>query len=255
MIAQKEYTQIMDLIYDIWTKEKYIEYLKYLKTFADKDYHNFQSSLMPNNKRILGIKMPILRKLANEVLRGNWRSFLELCSNTYYEETTIKGLIIGMCNVSFLEYTHLIDNFSMAVNNWVTCDTFCAGLKSINNYPFEFWIYLESLIKSKNPWQIRIGIVTMQHFYLTDNYINQILLRIEHIHHEHLYVKMAIAWLISTAYLKYPGIVFEYLTDCKLDNWTYYKTIEKILELRDVSQEQKQMILPLKNVKKRPQSK
>lgn len=245
----------MNLIYDIWTDVEYTQYLKYLKTFADNEYRSFQGTLIPNGKRILGVKMPILRKLSNEILKGNWRSFLELCSNTYYEETTVKGLIIGMCNVSFLEYTHLIDNFSMIVNNWVTCDTFCTGLKSINNYPLEFWIYLESLIKSKNPWQIRIGLVTMLNFYLNDNYINTILLRIDDVRHEHYYVKMALAWLVSSAYIKYPGITYGYLTDCKLDKWTYNKILEKILELRDVTNEQKQMIVQLKSVKKRPQSK
>lgn len=245
----------MNLVYDIWTDVEYAEYLKFLKKFADKEYREFQSTLIPNGKRILGVKMPVLRKLANEILKGNWRSFLELCSNTYYEETTVKGLIIGMCNVSFLEYTHLIDNFSMLVNNWVTCDTFCTGLKSISNYPHEFWFYLESLIKSKNPWQIRIGLVTMLNFYLNDNYINAILPSIDNIRHEHYYVKMALAWLVSSAYLKYPGITYGYLTNCNLNKWTYNMTLEKILELRDVTPDQKQMIIQLKNAKKRPQSK
>ncbi|RDY31110.1 DNA alkylation repair protein [Lachnotalea glycerini] len=246
----------MNLIYDIWTNIEYKEYLKYLKTFADKDYRDFQISLMPNVKNILGIKMPALRKISNEVLKGNWRSFLELCSSTYYEEITVKGLIIGMCNVSFLEYTHLIDNYSLLINNWVTCDTFCTGLKSINNYPIEFWIYIESLFKSKNPWQVRMSLVIIQNFYLNDNYINQILLKIDNVHHEFYYVKMALAWLISSAYIKYPGITYGYLTNNTLDVWTYNKTLEKILESRDVTNEQKLMIIPLKKVKKkRPQSK
>ncbi|MFA9375827.1 MAG: DNA alkylation repair protein [Lachnotalea sp.] len=245
----------MNLVYDIWTNIEYAEFLKYLKTFSNSEYRNFQSTLLPNAKRILGVKLPILRKLANEISKGNWRSFLELCSNTYYEETTLKGIIIGMCNVSFMEYTHLIDNFSSIINNWVTCDTFCTGLKSISNYPSEFFIYLESLMKSKNPWQIRVGLVTIINFYLNDNYINSILSKIDYVRQEHYCVKMALAWLVSFSYLKYPGITYGYLTDSKLDNWTYNKTLEKILEFHDVTNDQKQMIIQLKSVKKRPQSK
>jgi hypothetical protein len=66
---------------------------------------------------------------------------------------------------------------------------------------------------------------------------------------------MALAWLVSSAYLKYPGITYGYLTNCNLNNWTYNMTLEKILELRDVTPDQKQMIIQLKNAKKRPQSK
>ncbi|WP_099467603.1 DNA alkylation repair protein [Konateibacter massiliensis] len=245
----------MNLIYDIWTEVEYKEYLNYLKTFANKEYSSFQSTLMPKAKRILGIKMPILRKIANEILKGNWRSFIVMCSNTYYEETTVKGLIIGMCNVSFLEYTHMIETFSMSVRNWVTCDTFCTGLKGIKNYPYEFWIYLETLLKSKHPWQIRMGVVIILNHYLNEEYINQIFLRLDDVRQDNYYVKMAIAWLISTAYQKYPGITYGYLTNCKLETWTYNKSLEKILELRDVPNDQKSLILSLKKEKKRPQLK
>lgn len=245
----------MNLIYDIWTDKEYEDFLKYLKTFADKEYCLFQSTLMPRTRRILGVKMPLLRKIANEILKGNWRSFIGMCSNTYYEETTLKGIVIGMSNVSLLEYTHMIETFSSGIRNWVTCDTFCTGLKSISNYPVEFWVYLESLLKAKNPWQIRMGIVIILNYYLTDEYISQIFLRINEVRQENYYVKMAVAWLISSAYVKYPGITYGYLTNCNLERWTYNKTLEKILELRSVPNDQKLMILSLINDKKRPQSK
>lgn len=241
---------IMNLIYDIWTDKEYNEYLKFLKKFANKEYRNFQNSLMPKNKRILGINLPILSKIANEVLKGNWRSFVELCSNTYYEETTVKGLIIGMCNVSLLEYTHRIDTFSEQIRNWVTCDHFCIGLKSIDHYPFDIWDYLDSLLEKRNPWQVRLGIVIMLNYYLNDDYINKIFIKIAQIQCDNYYVKTAIAWLLSSAYIKYPNLTQDYLANCKLDNRTYKISIEKILALRQISNEQKLMLETLKKPKR-----
>jgi 3-methyladenine DNA glycosylase AlkD len=245
----------MNLIYDIWTTTEYTEYIKYLKTFADKEYRDFQSTLVPTGKRVIGVKMPILRKLANEILKGNWRYFLELCTLTYYEETTIKGLVIGMSNVTLHEYTHLIDNYSRLVKSWIVCDTFCSGLKGINNYPDDFWYSMDFLLKSKNPWQVRMGLVTMLNFYLTDNYLPAVFTRLDAISSEHYYVKTGIAWLVTTAYVKYPETTYNYLTNCKLDQGSYQKTIEKLLELREISPEQKEMLSQIKISKKRPQSK
>lgn len=52
----------MNLVYDIWTEELYIEYIKYIGSFADKEYREFQFTLMPNAKRILGVRLPVLKK-------------------------------------------------------------------------------------------------------------------------------------------------------------------------------------------------
>lgn len=245
----------MNLVYDLWTEKEYKDFLNDLKLLANRDYSLFQSMLMPKAKRILGIKKPILKKIANEILKGNWRSFIGLCSNTYYEEMTLKGIIIGMSEVSLLEYTHMIETFSLGIRNWVTCDTFCTGLKSIENYPMEFFLFINTLIKAKNPWQVRVGIITLLNHYLNDAYINQIFLKLNEVRLENYYVKMAVAWLLSSAYEKYPGLTYGYLSTCSLETWTYYKALEKILELKNIPEEQKLMILSLKNTKKRPQLK
>ncbi|KAB1440098.1 DNA alkylation repair protein [Candidatus Galacturonibacter soehngenii] len=245
----------MNLIYDIWTEKEYSAFLNDLKPFSNREFSQFQNTLMPGTRKILGIKMPILRKIANEILKGNWRSFIGLCSNTYYEETTLKGMIIGMSNVSLLEYTHMIETFSLGFRNWLTCDTFCTTLKGISNYPQEFWIYLDTLLSSKRPWQVRMGVVIILNHYLNDDYINQIFLKISTVRLDSYYVKMAVAWLLSSAYTNYPGVTYGYLTNCTLETWTYNKTLEKILEQKDVPNEQKLMILTLKNAKKRPQLK
>lgn len=43
-------------------------------------------------------------------------------------------------------------------------------------------------------------------FYITDEYIKRVLKLIDSIKQEGYYVKMAIAWALSVAYVKYPEI-------------------------------------------------
>ena len=53
------------------------------------------------------------------------------------------------------------------------------------------------------------------------------------------YVNMAVAWLISICYIKYPDITIKYIKNNKLDDFTHNKVIQKIRESYRVSREDK----------------
>ena len=61
---------------------------------------------------------------------------------------------------------------------------------------------------------------------------------------------MAVAWAISTIYLKYPVMTLEYLNNNNLDNWTFNKTIQKIIESKQVSLDEKTKLKALKREQK-----
>lgn len=236
----------MNLIYDFWTPEEYKAFKEYLLTLGDNKYKIFQYGIIPNARGIIGVRMPVLRKLAKEILKGNWRSFLELCTTDTFEEIMIMGIVIGYSDITFLEYTHWIDNYSAYVNNWAICDAFCASLKGIYNYYDEFFRYTKELLASKNPWQIRIGLVIMINYYINDTYLSECLNLTDKIHMEHYYVKMAQAWLVSSAYMKYPKEAYTYLLNSNLENWTYNKSIQKICDSLKVPAQEKELVKALK---------
>ena len=57
-----------------WTKE---ELQAELLALQDLQYQKFHSSLLPGVDNIIGVRMPLLRKLVKEMLRGDWRSYLD----------------------------------------------------------------------------------------------------------------------------------------------------------------------------------
>ncbi len=57
---------------------------------------------------------------------------------------------------------------------------------------------------------------------------------------------MAIAWLISMCYIKFKGRTLTYLKNNKLDDWTYNKAIQKIIESNRVSIEDKNLLRGMK---------
>jgi 3-methyladenine DNA glycosylase AlkD len=85
----------------------------------------------------------------------------------------------------------------------------------------------------------------LDHF-VTEEYIDQVLPLLDQVRHEGYYVKMGVAWAISVCYVKYPEKTMEYLKKSALDDFTYNKSLQKILESYRVDQASKAIIRGMK---------
>lgn len=237
----------MDFITENWNNASYSGFLQHLFNNQDIEYKKFHSSIVPGIGQLIGIRMPILRGIAKDIAKGDWRGFLLCCRDLYYEEVMIQGLVIGLVKVEYPEFLKLVTDFTDKINNWGICDSFCSGLKSAGKYQDDFFPHLKFFLNSKNPWHIRTGLVIMIFHYMDEGHIGQILSRCDSIRCEHYYVKMANAWLISICYINFPSITLEYLAaGNKLDKWTHNKAIQKIRESRRVSPGTKAFLKTLK---------
>ena len=79
----------------------------------------------------------------------------------------------------------------------------------------------------------------MMSYYLTDDYIDTVLALLDGVNHDAYYVKMAVAWALATALAKQPEKTWAYFQNHHLDMDTWKKTIQKSLESRRISEEQK----------------
>ena len=124
--------------------------------------------------------------------------------------------------------------------------------------PFSKWQTLRmiSIILRQN-WQSTVLrkqkklsekiIVMLKDYFLTGEYAEPAIYIVSQLNHESYYARMAMAWFMATAYVKYPEITLKYLQDSSFDNWTYNKAIQKMMESYRVSESDKIM---LKNMKK-----
>ena len=83
-------------------------------------------------------------------------------------------------------------------------------------------------------------------YYLTTEYIDQVLEIYDGIHHEGYYVKMGVAWAISMAYVKFPQKTMKLLQNNHLDNFTYNKALQKMIESYQIDKETKQILKEMK---------
>lgn len=217
-----------------------------LFSLADEEYKKFHSSLCPDTNNMIGIRVPVLRNVAKEILKDDWRKYLENAKDDYYEEVMLQGMVIGLSKMDLKERLEYVKKFVPKIDNWAVCDVTCAGFKFAKKYPKEIWDFLKTYLESDKEFEIRFGVVMLLDFYITEEYIEEVLKILNQTHHDGYYVKMAIAWAISICYIKFPKETFELLQKNELDTFTYNKALQKIIESYRVSKDDKEKIRKMK---------
>ena len=224
----------------------YNELISYLDTIKDEKYKEFHSKLLKNNKiKLLGVRTPKLKEIAKHLSKKNYKDFINTKHNTY-EEILIHGLILGFIKIEFNELLKLLDKFIPYINNWATCDLTVSNLKQFKKNQELGFKYINKCINNKNIWKQRFGIVLLNSYYINDNYINSILETLTNIKTNEYYLEMAIAWCLSTCYIKYPNITINILKNKQLEKNIHNKTIQKIIESTRINNEEKNKIRKLK---------
>lgn len=218
-----------------------------LFALADEKYKNFHSNLCPGTNNIIGVRVPVLRKYAKELVeKNNAKEYLKIAKSDYYEEIMLQGMVIGLLKLEWEETKENIQKFIPKIDNWAVCDVFCAGLKITKKYKKEMWDLIQSYLESNQEFELRFSIVMLLDFYIDELYIDEVLKILPKVKHQGYYVKMAVAWAISIAFIKYPEKTINVLKNVKLDKFTYNKALQKILESYRVDEETKKEIRLMK---------
>ena len=221
---------------------------KELLALADPKYKEFHSSLCPGTDNIIGVRIPVLRNYAKKLSKQEtFKEYISFNKTVYYEEVMLQGMLIGLIkDTDIKEILSIIKNFVPKIDNWAVCDIFCSGLKTVNKNKETVWQFIQKYLKSKKEFELRFAIVMMLDYFIDDKYIDDVLNILDNIKHDGYYVKMAVAWTISVAFVKYPKITMKYLEKNNLDDWTYNKALQKICESFRVSKETKKAIKAMK---------
>lgn len=219
-----------------------------LEALAEPEYQKFASSLIPtvSGEKFLGVRLPNLRKIAGKLAKGDWRTFLEHARDDSFEEIMLQGMVIGYAKGSMEEIRTWTQKFLLKIDNWSVCDSFCSGLKIARAYPEEMWEFLMFCIADGREYFVRFAVVMLLNYYVSEPYLTRDFKCLDGIRHESYYVKMAVAWAVSICYRSFPGQTMEYLKRCALDDFTYKKALQKIMESRCTDKEMRKKIKDMK---------
>lgn len=234
------------LNFEHWGEREYAVFLERLNALADEGYRDFHAKLVPDIGGFLGVRVPELRKIAKEIIVGDWRSFLALPRRGLYEEKMVAGMVsaLGKCPVE--EKLRWLAAFIPTLDNWAVCDVTVGDCKFIRRCRESVRRFLEPYFWSENPFEVRFAAVVLLGYYVDADCLSDTLETYDRIRHPGYYVRMAVAWGISVCFAKFPVETADYLRHCSLDDDTYHKSLRKILESNRVSPQDKQMIRQMK---------
>ncbi|WP_343252416.1 DNA alkylation repair protein [Ligaoa zhengdingensis] len=219
-----------------------------LRALAEPDYQRFASSLIPtiDPTTLLGVRLPALRKIAAELVREDWQSYLQTASDNTFEEIMLQGMVIGTVQLPLERIFPLIEAFLPKIDNWSVCDSFCSGLKIAREYPGQVWNFLQPFLSDQREYYLRFGVVMLLFYYIDESHLDAVLALLDAAQSDGYYAKMAVAWAVCSCYTAFPARTLAYLRTCRLDVVTYQKALQKILESNKVSRGDKAVIRAMK---------
>ncbi len=233
---------------------------------AENQYKNFHQSLVPGLTSMLGVRMPKCREIARKIAKDDWESFLAGADDGCYEELMLRGLVTGYAKMDLETRAKYMADFVPRINNWAVCDCCCSTFKFMHRDP-EYWLnFIRSYLDGGREFEVRFAIVCMMDHFLEEPYRELQFEAYERIFRPDypweknsgsasdaaqkkeapFYVRMAVAWALSSWYVRFPQETEAFLKRETLDVFTHNKTIQKIRESYRVPAIDKERLKQLK---------
>ena len=212
----------------------------------DETYRSFQIKLIPtvDPDAVIGVRTPALRAMAAEMIRsGEAEAFLLELPHAWFDENQLHAFILSEMK-DFSRCLESVNRFLPHIDNWATCDQLSP--KAFRKRPAGLLEAIRGWMASGEVYTVRFGIGMLMAHYLDEAFDPAYPEWVANIRSEAYYVRMMIAWYFATALAKqYPQIV-PYLENRRLDTWTHNKAIQKAVESRRISPEQKKYLKHLR---------
>ena len=232
------------MIYQEFNNKTYKEYINYLISLKEDDYKDFTKKLINTKYEILGIRLPILRKIAKQIVKSNYNQYLKFNNPKYYEEVMIKGFVIAYLNNEDILDNYLYEQIDN-IDNWSLCDSFCNSIKIVKGKDKYFKIF-KKLTESNKEYYVRVGLVSILNHFVNDKYIDDIFNILDNIKLDTYYVNMAASWLLCECFIKCREQTMKYLNKSKLNKFSFNKGIQKCIESYRISKSDKEYLRKIK---------
>lgn len=218
----------------------------YFIQHSENEFRKFTSGLIPGSDRILGVRIPKIRVLAKQIAKEDFRTYLAEAKDDTYEEIMLQGLVIGYAKAEIEELLAYAEGFIPKIHDWSVNDCFCATFKIARKNREKVWEFLMRYRDADSEFAQRVAAVMLMDHFLTEEYITKVFEVWDGLQHDGYYRKMGVAWGVATAYAKFPEETHAYLRENHLDDFTYNKAIQKMLESYRISDKSKDILRGMK---------
>lgn len=217
-----------------------------LFALQDTAYRDFQSKLIPNvnPETVIGVRTPELRAFAKALVKkGEEVEFLGALPHQYFDENQLHAFILS----EIKDYDRCMqetERFLPFIDNWATCDQLSP--KVFKKHRQKLLPHIEKWIASEEVYTVRFAIGALMRYFLDDDFDLAYPELVAALRSEEYYVNMMIAWYFATALAKQYESILPYFETQRLDDWTHNKAIQKAVESRRITMQQKEYLKNLK---------
>lgn len=215
----------------------FLDTLENLIALSNETYRAFNEKIANSTKPMLGVTTPQMRKIADKIYKNDFISYLENCEFKYFEDTMIYGFIIA--KLPYNEFLKFLPIYLANVDSWAHIDSFVSSIKAIKNNSDDFFKIIFENVEKSVGFTLRFYLVSLMTYYLEEKHLACVFSVLEKCDGKGYYNDMAIAWLISVAFVKFRDKTFDFIKNCKLSSFTLNKSISKIKDSFRVSREDK----------------
>lgn len=220
--------------------------LEELMSHSEEQYKFFNLKIIPTNQNVLGVRTPLLKKMAKKIAKESPYEFITLDKGNSYEMIMLEGLVISYLKVPFSDLVPYIESYMNKIDNWAQVDSFVMNFKGIIKEKEIVFNILKTWLISKEEFVVRTALIILLSYYVDKEHLQNIFDISNKVTHKGYYVFMGNAWLISVCMAKLPEETIQFFKDNQLDNITHNKAIQKSRESNRVSKEHKDLLNTLK---------
>lgn len=219
-----------------------IDVRKELYDSHDDRYASFAIKLIPGRDDILGVRLPILRRLARRIAKDDWHEYLDTWDPEYIEDYLLRAFVISYVDVDIDERLSLFSDFIPSIDNWSVCDSFCCTWKPKDEEKDRLWEFILPYLDSDDEFRMRYAtVMTLTHF-MDEKHVDEIIRLLDSHDHSGYYYKMGSAWTLSVCFAEFPDRTYDYMQHSNLDDETFNMLIGKIKDSYRVSDDMKSKV-------------
>lgn len=224
--------------------------------YLDEKYALFASRIVNSSYPLLGVRMPILHKIAKELDEKEKKELLAKNSqNLSCEEWLVMGDVLAseLKTMPLKQWWSHTRAYLLRIDSWNYVDNLFSQLRYIKGKKYSgiynalYELLLEELYCTET-FVLRFVIMTLTRYY-PQSYGELLGRFCDFENGLEYYLKMGIAWAISEMYCREENRIYEFLRDAKLCGEIHSLAIRKICESKQVCIENKAKIKALRRVK------
>ena len=213
-----------------------------LRNLADADYKKFNDKIITTAYPAVGVRAPLLRKLAAETAAAPGEFFDEFfigyengqrAETVYlYESILVYGLALQKSKLSIDKIFHYLDKLIPLFDNWAHTDCVMSGgfKKVFDKNKEQVFNHFLPLIERAGEFERRALVILCMDFYLCDEYCDRAIEVFIKVPKGQYYVDMAVAWALSVGVVKYPDKFIPLIENKVFDRFIHNKAIQKCIE-------------------------